>query len=143
MFHHSVLRALKFSPLGLLLLSLSVANAQELPPYAGTRCADFATHPEAQWHYYMGTAPASLDPDRNGLACEYLTSIVREAGNRIFTNQANRGTEVYRLEVWRVSATDVYLRIRSNRGLDFTTRSFPSDPAAREHMRIYYQNLLN
>jgi len=135
-------RAFKLSPLSLLLLGLSVANAQELPAYAGTRCTDFATHPEAQWHYVMGTAPASLDPERNGLACEHLTHTIRQAGNRIFTNQANRGTEVYRLEIWRVSATDVYLRIKSSRGLDFTTRSFPSDPAAREHMNTYYRNLL-
>jgi len=41
-----------------------------------------------------------------------------------------------------VAPTNLYLRIRISHGLDFTTRSFPSDREAREHMRIYYQNLL-
>jgi hypothetical protein len=91
----------------------------------------------------MGTAPDSLDPDRDGYACEYLTTRIRQAGNRIFSNQANRERVVYSLEVWRVSPTDLYLRIKDNQGLDFTTRSFPSDREAREHMRTYYQNLLN
>ncbi len=49
---------------------------------------------------------------------------------------------VYSLEVWRVSPTNLYLRIKDNHGLDCTTRSFPSDREAREHMRTYYQNLL-
>ena len=138
-----LLQAINLSPLCLLLLSGSTANAQNLPPYAGTTCAHFATQPEAQWHYYVGTAPASLDDDRDGIACEHLTNAVRQAGNRIFNNQANRGNVRYTLEVWRVNATDVYLRIKSSQGMDFTTRSFPSDPAAREHMNTYYRNLLH
>lgn len=137
------LQALKLSPLCLLLVGGAIANAQNLPPYAGTYCTDFATYPEAQWHYSLGTAPASVDENRDGRACEYLTSAIRQDGNRIFSNQATRGSEVFRLEVWRVNARDVYLRIKSNRGVDFTTRSFPSDSAARAHMRTYYQNLLN
>ncbi|PZO45839.1 MAG: hypothetical protein DCF17_00380 [Shackletoniella antarctica] len=136
------LRALKLSPLCLILLGGTAVNAQNLPPYAGTTCSAFATQPEAQWHYYMGTAPASLDDDRDGLACEYLTSVIRSDGSRIFNNQANRGNVRYTLEVWRVNATDVYLRIKSSEGMDFTTRSFPSDPAAREHMNTYYRSLL-
>ena len=135
-------RAVKWLPLGLLLALAAPAKAQNLPPYAGTRCHHFATQQEAQWHYYMGTAPATVDDDRDDYACEYLTTRVREDGYRIFSNQANRDSIVYTLEVWRVSPTDLYLRIKSNHGLDFTTRSFPSDREAREHMRTYYQNLL-
>lgn len=136
------LQSLKLSPLCLLLLSENTVNAQNLPPYAGTTCSAFATHPEAQWHYAMGTAPASVDEDRDGLACEHLTTRIRQDGNRIFTNQALRVNVRYTLEVWRVNATDVYLRIKSSEGMDFTTRSFPSDPAAREHMNTYYRDLL-
>jgi hypothetical protein len=135
-------RALGCIPLSLLILLAAPAKAQNLPPYAGTQCSHFATQQEAQWHYYMGTAPASLDDDRNGYACEYLTTVIREDGSRIFSNQANRGNERFTLEVWRVNATDVYLRIKSSSGMDFTTRRFPSDREAREHMRTYYQNLL-
>lgn len=137
------LNVIKLSPLYLILLSGSTVSAQDLPPYAGTTCAYFATQPEAQWHYYMGTAPSSIDDDSDGEACEYLTSTIRTDGNRIFNNQATRGNVRYTLEVWRVNTRDVYLRIKSNQGMDFTTRSFSSDPAAREHMRTYYQNLLN
>ncbi|MBD1914270.1 MULTISPECIES: hypothetical protein [Cyanophyceae] len=137
-----VLQALKFSPLFFLLLGGTTVSAQSLPPYAGTTCSAFATHPEAQWHYAMGTAPSSVDDDRDGLACEHLTSAIRSDGSRIFNNQANRGNVRYTMEVWRVNATDVYLRIKSSQGMDFTTRSFPSDPAAREHMNTYYRNLL-
>ena len=137
------LNAIKLSPLYLILLSGSTVSAQGLPPYAGTTCAHFATQPEAQWHYYMGTAPATVDDDGDGAACEYLTRTIRTDGSRIFNNQATRGNVRYTLEVWRVNARDVYLRIKSNQGMDFTTRSFPSDPEAREHMRTYYQNLLN
>lgn len=137
-----LVRALSLSPLCFLLLSGTTVNAQNLPPYAGTTCSAFATQPEAQWHYYMGTAPSSVDDDRDGLACEHLTSTIRTDGNRIFNNQANRGNVRYTMEVWRVNARDVYLRIKSSDGMDFTTRSFPSDPAAREHMNTYYRNLL-
>lgn len=126
-----------------MLLVAPAAKAQTLPPYAGTQCVHFATQPEAQWHYYMGTAPATVDADRDGVACPALTQRVRQEGSRIFSNQANRGTERFTLEVWRVSATDIYLRIKSSSGMDFTTRSFPSDREARDHMRTYYQNLLN
>ncbi|QQE65752.1 hypothetical protein GFS31_24410 [Leptolyngbya sp. BL0902] len=127
----------------IMLLAAPLAKAQTLPPYAGTQCFHFATQPEAQWHYYMGTAPATVDADRDGIACPALTQGIRQEGSRIFSNQANRRTERFTLEVWRVSTTDVYLRIKSSSGLDFTTRSFPSDREAREHMRTYYQNLLN
>lgn len=141
--NYSRIGTFKLLPLSLLLvLATPIAKAQSLPPYAGTQCNHFSTHPEAQWHYHMGTAPTSLDNDRDGLACEHLTSNIRQDGSRIFSNQANRGSERYTLEVWRVSARDVYLRIKSSSGMDFTTRSFPSDPNAREHMRTYYQNLL-
>jgi hypothetical protein len=141
--NYSLYRAFKLVPLSLLLLlAAPLTKAQTLPPYAGTQCIHFATHPEAQWHYFMGTAPDSLDNDRDGWACEHLTSNIRQDGNRIFTNQANRGTERFTLEVWRVNATDIYLRIKSSAGMDFTTRSFPSDRDARDHMRTYYQNLL-
>lgn len=137
------LKALKPSPLCFLLLGITTVSAQSLPPYAGTTCSAFATQPEAQWHYAMGTAPASLDADRDGWACEHLTSTIRSDGSRIFNNQANRGNVRYTMEVWRVNARDVYLRIKSSNGMDFTTRSFPSDPAAREHMNTYYRNLLH
>ena len=140
---HCLYRAFQFAPLSLLLLlAAPPAKAQNLPPYAGTQCINFATHPEAQWHYYMGTAPSSVDSNSDCRACEQLTSIIRQDGNRIFSNQANRGRERFTLEVWRVSATDVYLRLKSSSGMDFTTRSFPSDREARNHMRTYYQNLL-
>lgn len=136
-------RAAKLIPLSLLMfLAAPLAKAQTLPPYAGTQCIHFATQPEAQWHYYMGTAPASVDEDRDGTACPALTRSIRQDGSRIFSNQANRGSERFTLEVWRVNATDVYLRIKSSSGIDFTTRSFPSDREARAHMRTYYQNLL-
>lgn len=135
-------RAFKLVPLSLVLVLAAPAKAQDLPPYAGTQCSHFATQPEAQWHYYMGTAPASLDDDRDGYACEHLTTRIRQDGSRIFSNQANRGNERFTLEVWRVNATDVYLRVKSSAGMDFTTRSFPSDRDARDHMRTYYQNLL-
>ncbi|HEY9880953.1 MAG TPA: excalibur calcium-binding domain-containing protein [Leptolyngbyaceae cyanobacterium] len=136
------LQALKLVPLGLVLGGVAVANAQSLPPYAGSQCVNFSTQQEAQWHYTVGTAPDSLDDDGDGVACEYLTTYIRQDGNRIYTNQANRGSHVYRLEVWRVNNNDVYLHIKSTNGLDFTTRSFPSDPAARQHMNTYYKNLL-
>lgn len=136
-------RALKLAPLSLLVvLAAPLAKAQTLPPYAGTQCIHFATQQEAQWHYYMGTAPASVDEDQDGLACHRLTRNIRTDGSRIFSNQANRGRERFTLEVWRVSSTDLYLRIKSSAGMDFTTRSFQSDREARNHMRIYYQNLL-
>jgi hypothetical protein len=135
-------RALSVLPLSVLLVLAAPAKAQTLPPYAGTQCSHFETQPEAQWHYHMGTAPASVDDDRDGYACELLTTTIREDGSRIFSNQANRGTERFTLEVWRVNATDVYLRVKSSSGVDFTTRRFPSDREAREHMRTYYQNLL-
>lgn len=61
------LKAIKLSPLYLLLLAGTTVNAQSLPPYAGTTCSAFATQPEAQWHYYMGTAPSSVDDDSDGL----------------------------------------------------------------------------
>lgn len=135
-------RAFKLVPLSLVLVLTAPAKAQNLPSYAGTQCSHFATQQEAQWHYYRGTAPASVDNDRDGEACEQLTTWIREDGSRIFSNQANRGTERFTLEVWRVNATDVYLRIKSSSGMDFTTRSFPSDRDARDQMRTYYQNLL-
>lgn len=136
-------RAAKLLPLSLLmLLAAPLAQAQTLPPHAGTQCIHFATQPEAQWHYYMGTAPATVDEDRDGMACPALTRRIRQDGSRIFSNQANRGSERFTLEVWRVNATDVYLRVKSSSGMDFTTRSFPSDREARTHMRVYYQNLL-
>ncbi|MBW4481932.1 MAG: hypothetical protein KME14_05275 [Tildeniella torsiva UHER 1998/13D] len=55
-----LLQALSLSPLCLLLVGGAIANAQNLPPYAGTYCTDFATYPEAQWHYMrVPTAPIS------------------------------------------------------------------------------------
>ena len=53
-------RALGLLPLSLLLILATPAKAQTLPPYAGTRCSHFATQQEAQWHYYMGTAPTDF-----------------------------------------------------------------------------------
>ena len=51
---------LELLPLSLPLALAAPANAQNLPPYAGTRCHHFATQQEAQWHYYMGTAPTDF-----------------------------------------------------------------------------------
>jgi hypothetical protein len=137
-----IFNLIKLSPLWLLCIGGTLAQAQNLPPFAGTRCSHFATQQEAQWHYNFGTAPASLDDNRNGWACEHLTTRIRQDGNRIFNNQVIRPGEVYTLEIWRVHTTDHYLRIKSRGGLDFTTRSFSSGTAAREHMETYYRSLL-
>jgi hypothetical protein len=119
-----------------------VAAVEEVIPMAGLVCDDFATQGEAQYHFLGGTAPASLDGDNDGVACEALTDEPRGDGGRIFTNQSNRGDIVVKTEVWRVSATDYYLNVGTG-GYSFTTRSFPSDNAARDHMDTYYGELLN
>lgn len=118
-------------------------------PLAGTTCSDFATQGEAQWHYLFGSAPASLDGDSDGIACEGLTMQLRAEGTRAFRNQNINGLT---LEIWRVSAIDHYLKINAStteiaRELDevtvFTTRSFASSDEALAHANTYYGDILS
>lgn len=118
-----------------------VASVEAAIPMAGLVCDDFATQGEAQYHFLSGTAPKSLDGDNDGDACEALTDEPRLGGSRNFTNQSTRGNIVIDTEVWRVSATDYYLRVGTG-GYSFTTRSFPSNDAARDHMNTYYGALV-
>ncbi|MBW4486023.1 MAG: excalibur calcium-binding domain-containing protein [Tildeniella torsiva UHER 1998/13D] len=121
--------------------STEVASVEAAIPMAGLVCDDFATQGESQYHFLSGTAPKSLDGDNDGVACEVLTDEPREDGNRIFSNQSTRGDGVIDTEVWRVSATDYYLNVGTG-GYSFTTRSFPSGDAARDHIDIYYGDLV-
>lgn len=107
------------------------------PVYAGTTCSDFASWPEAQFHFHNGSAPPSLDGEGDGLACEYLSNRPREDGNVVRRiSAAGMDVEIYRgitddyyIRFERVNIEDVELPL-------FTTRSFASEGDARDH---YYQ----
>ena len=78
--------------IGLAIAPPSIAQSPTPPPMAGYVCADFATRSEAQWHYLQGTAPAELDADNDGEACEELSDEARKDGRLTAHNSFTGGT---------------------------------------------------
>lgn len=111
-------------------------------PMAGDSCSDFATQGEAQYHYINRTAPASVDGDRDGIACEELELIPnRVDGSRAATYNSNRyaGVEIVLFDVARRNIDgEFYLKVNAPGVGIFTTRRFSDHADALEHMRVYY-----
>ncbi|WP_397193145.1 excalibur calcium-binding domain-containing protein [Nodosilinea sp. FACHB-141] len=107
-------------------------------PMAGQVCDDFASWGEAQYHLKEGSAPSSLDDDSDGIACESLRRQARSDGRSVFSNRNTRGDSI---EIIRASETEHYLKVNSGGDL-FTTRTFPTQDNARDHMVDYYADLI-
>lgn len=112
-------------------------------PMAGTVCADFASQPEAQFHFLQGSAPASLDRDNDGIACDDLptASSNRTGGSLVNTYRSTRfgGVDIELFDVGRRNiGGDFYLRVTAPGLGVFTTRSFANKTNAIEHVRTYY-----
>lgn len=114
------------------------AVAAAAAPMAGQVCDDFASWGEAQYHFKAGSAPSSLDGDGNGIACESLRRQVRSDGRSVFSNRNTRGDSI---QIIRASETEHYLKVNSGGDL-FTTRTFPTQADARDHMVDYYKDLI-
>lgn len=111
--------------------------SREIPmaPMAGYVCDNFDTQQEAQYHYMHGTAPAELDGEGDGIACEFLPTEPRR-GTLMLTNTASSG---FSYQLLSIDNSEWFLRIRDQRnGWDFTTRSFLSTDAALDHFNCYY-----
>lgn len=107
-------------------------------PMAGQVCDDFASWGEAQYQLKAGSAPTSLDDDDDGTACESLRRQARSDGRSVFSNRNTRGESI---EIIRASETEHYLKV-NNGGDLFTTRTFPTQANARDHMVDYYDDLI-
>ncbi|RMH12220.1 MAG: hypothetical protein D6698_15475 [Gammaproteobacteria bacterium] len=111
-------------------------------PMAGTVCLDFATQGEAQYHYWLGSAPSSLGSDPNSIVCRELSYISnRTDGSRVDSYRSTRyqGVDIELFDAGRRNIDgDFYLRVTAPSLGIFTTRSFADKPAAYEHMRLYY-----
>ncbi|MEM9452267.1 MAG: hypothetical protein AAGA75_27600 [Cyanobacteria bacterium P01_E01_bin.6] len=123
--------------------STRTASSQSVSlPLAGSSCSSFETRWEATYHYWNGTAPADLDADSDGMACEHLPE-ERNWGGYVAHRQVS--TRGYTGEVMTVNSNFHYLRLQSIsiggvRTPTFSTRSFRSQAAAREHFECYYSN---
>ncbi|MEA5449434.1 excalibur calcium-binding domain-containing protein [Leptolyngbya sp. CCNP1308] len=117
-----------------------IASVEEAAPITGQVCADFASWGEAQHHFEAGTAPSRLDGDNDGIACEELKRVIRSGGNSIFTNRNSQGDSI---QIMRESGTGTehYLQVTLG-GIAFTSKSFPTQEAARDHMYAYYGDLI-
>lgn len=118
-----------------LLVGLAIP-ASATAPTAESTCDSFATQQEAQYYYLLGTAPADLDGDGDGIACKELPTGLRRGGTKIFTNT---GTNGIRFEVYAVDNQEWYLKVYGWRE-PFTTRSFTSSQAALDYGRCYFNN---
>jgi hypothetical protein len=110
-------------------------------PMAGRVCADFATQGEAQYHYLLGTAPATMDGDNDGVACEASSRTNRSGGSRVNSYRSTRyaGVDIELFDVGRRNmGGDFYLRVTAPELGIFTTRSFANKTDAIEHVRTYY-----
>lgn len=119
--------------------SVQSGSVAREPQYFGTSCNSFSTQQEAQFHFMNGSAPPSLDGEGDGIACEFLPTTPRQDGSvsRIIS-ASGLGVQII-----RASSSNYYLRLSGVEinGVElapFSTRSFSSGTAARNHYYRYY-----